>query len=257
MLGGVEDPIGERYISVLASEGFDYVELPLAQVMDLSDHQFNQLLILLQNNSIPCLSCNNFFPATIRLTGNQVDYLLIEKYVEKSMRRASLLGADIIVFGSSGAKNISSGFPYRLAYHQIVETLQIVEKYAARYNIQIAVEPLNRTESNIICNLSEGNQLVMDVDRPHIHLLVDYYHMNMVNDSLNTLNEVMPEIIHVHFAEPAGRKFPNPNNLNIYKNFFQVLLGNEYNNSVSIEAYTSDYIKDIRRSIYLMREMIS
>ncbi len=250
MLGDVGEPIGRRYIRNLKEAGYDYVELPLAQVMELPEPEFEDLLGELKVRGLPCRCCNNFFPASVRLTGEEADLEKAEKYIERAVARASRLGAKRIVFGSSGAKNVPEGFSHTRAFSQIVEVLQIADRYVQQEGIVIAIEPLNRTESNIILNLTDGKRLLQETDRQTVRLLVDYYHFMMEEESLDTLRQVMPDIRHVHFARPQGRTFPKKL-IAEYEAFFQVLREGGYTGGISVEAYSTDPERDIQEAAFL------
>ena len=43
MLGDKNDAVGRRYIGTLKEAGYDYMELPLAQIMELSETSFSEL----------------------------------------------------------------------------------------------------------------------------------------------------------------------------------------------------------------------
>ena len=68
LLASRDDPAGLNNLQSVSDVGFDYVELPLAELMQLSDKEFDRLLLQLEGLCLPCESCNNLFPETIRLT---------------------------------------------------------------------------------------------------------------------------------------------------------------------------------------------
>ena len=57
MLASPEDPVGAAYLPVLHRLGYDYVELPLAQVMDLPGDAFSALLEPPERKLQQFLSC--------------------------------------------------------------------------------------------------------------------------------------------------------------------------------------------------------
>lgn len=250
MLGTPENPIGSQYIPALAKAGYDYAELPLAQMMELSDSEFEGLLQSLSEAGLMCCCCNNFFPATVRLTGEQTDAKKIEAYIKNAVKRASRLGAGYIVFGSSGAKNVPEGFSKTKAFEQIVEVLRIAGDYTEQAGITIVIEPLNQLESNIILNLDDGMELLKSVNKPSVQLLVDYYHFEKEHETQETLQKVMPYIHHVHFAEPDGRVFPQEKKAD-YATFFDTLKKCGYSGGVSIEAYSPQPEKEIESAVFL------
>lgn len=68
----------------------------------------------------------------------------------------------------------------------------MIDTYAASAGIHIAIEPLNRQESNMIQNLEEGKKLMTEAGGPSIRLLADYYHFMLEKESLETLKKRIP-----------------------------------------------------------------
>ena len=85
MLGDKNDAVGRRYIGTLKDAGYDYMELPLAQIMELSENSFSELAEEAEKTSLPCECCNNFFPASVRLTGETVDPAKVQEYVKRAI----------------------------------------------------------------------------------------------------------------------------------------------------------------------------
>lgn len=79
---------GIDFIETLSEIGYDYVELPLAEMAALSEEEFLSLKRRIDRTGIKCEVCNNFFPKTMRLTGASVDYTEIMAYVDRALRRA-------------------------------------------------------------------------------------------------------------------------------------------------------------------------
>ena len=63
------DKTGVEIVEKIAQYGYDYIELPLAEMMQLSDADFAALCKRVERSGIRCEACNNFFPGRIRLTG--------------------------------------------------------------------------------------------------------------------------------------------------------------------------------------------
>lgn len=235
MFSSGSDPIGRKYLPTLSRLGYDFVELPLAQVMDLKNEEFAGLTEELRELSLPCACCNNFFPAFLRITGDKAAPSgVLDAYLEKALYRTAVLGADKVIFGSSGAKNIPEGFPYDKAYEQLIGVLRRVAAIAEPLGIMVGLEPLNNLEGNLIRNLEESARLMKDVSSPQIRLMVDYYHFSMEKEKLETLGRWMDQIIHVHIASPGGRTFPRREDMK----FLTALEKGGYKGGVSIEAYS-------------------
>jgi D-psicose/D-tagatose/L-ribulose 3-epimerase len=255
MLARVPGEIGIEYLEIFRDCGYDYVELPLAEIMDLPKEEYARIVAQLSEAGIPCESCNNFFPPTMRLTGPTVDSSAVYDYVDRALTAAGALGAKNIVFGSGGAKRYPEGFPKPEAYAQIVRLLQYVDGAAARHGITISIEPLRRAECNIINTFEEGVMLARDVGGTQIKVLVDIYHLTEEREPAAHIEEYGAYLSHVHFANPVGRVFPIPEDGSeaVYHEFCSAVLKAGYNSRVSCEAYTTDVSRDAPKALQLLQ----
>lgn len=258
------DKTGIEIIETAAACGYDYIELPLAEMMDLDDEAFARLKERVLASGIRCEVCNNLFPAKIRLTGSNVDMEVIRTYLEKALARARELGVENVVFGSGGAKNVPEGFSHEEAYRQVVEETRILAPIAEKNGITIVIEPIRKPECNIINTFREGVELAKEVDHPSIRVLVDYYHMCWEEESPEILLEYGREYLrHVHFANPnlgseearqEGRTYPASMEEWDYARFLEILKQIGYEGRVSIEAGASDFPAQAKAAIRFLRE---
>ncbi|MCL1795466.1 MAG: sugar phosphate isomerase/epimerase, partial [Clostridia bacterium] len=191
----------------------------------------------LERSGIPCLCMNNFFPASFRLTGPEADHAAALAYAERALSRASVLGADRVVFGSSGARNVPDGFPIDRARNQLVQLLAALAPLARRRDITIVIEPLNRIESNIVNTLEEGLALARAVNDPAVACLVDFYHAGISGDPCASIDTVGPLLRHVHMARTLGRSMPVLADEDAYRPFFSALRAVGYDETISLEAF--------------------
>jgi sugar phosphate isomerase/epimerase len=252
MISPSTDPIGIEIVETMAEIGFDYTELSLSDIAALPEGAFADLARRVERSRIQCEACNNFFPRTIRLTGAEARLHVALDYARHALDRAARLGARIVVFGSSGAKNVPVGFSRGAAWHQIVELLQQLGSIATQHNLTIAIEPINKLESNIINLAAEGLRLAREVSHPNIQLLVDFYHLMMEHEDPAIIMEAGPAICHLHFAKVEGRVFPAERDP-AYARFFEAMRSIQYSGRCSIEAYTHDFPTDARRAIRILR----
>jgi len=253
MIGPATDPIGIDTVETLAELGFDYVELSLADLAALPDEAFDRLACRLGRSGLACEACNNFFPRRVRLTGADACLDRALEYARPALARAASLGARVIVFGSSGAKNVPEGFPYDRAWLQIVLLLQTLGPVAAEHDLVIAIEPLNRLESNIVNSVAEGLRLAGDVQHPNVQLLVDYYHLMIEREDPDVVLRAGSAIRHVHVAHVPGRRFPVAIDAAASR-FFERLRRVDYAGRCSIEAFTDDFRADAARALRILRE---
>lgn len=247
---------GSEAASVLAELGYDYIELSLAHLTKLINTDFNSVKNTLVAFGIPCESCNNFFPPEVRLTGPDTDLMIILAYARKAIERAAELGASIIVLGSGPAKNLPYGFPKNQAWDQLVTLCQKLDPIAGSNNITIVLEPLRKSECNIINSVEEAHKLMRESNTKNIKILVDYYHMVAENESSDILLEAISDIRHVHLANPEKRSFPKSWNEHLnYQMFFKNLKKIRYNERISVEAFSDNFHEDAKISINFLNQI--
>lgn len=232
------DGTGQEWLESLAECGFDYVEMPTAQMMELDDQAFAALKERIARTGLTCETSNNFFPTYFRLTGPEVDLESVLDYARRALTRAEELGVQYLVFGSGPAKQVPQGFPLEEGYRQVVQLLKQVAPIAREHGVTIVIEPLRKAECNLINTFAEGVQLARDVDHPNVRVLVDFYHLTEEAEPVQHLLEDGREFLrHVHFANPTGRVFPVRGDEADYGPFIDALNTLGYDLHVSCEAY--------------------
>lgn len=235
------DGSGRELLPLLGSLGFDYVEMPMAQMMAYDEPSFERLFVRpLKDSGLPCHCCNNFFPGSIRLTGPDADHDAAIAYAEKAMARAEALGARKIVFGSSGARNYPLGYSREDAMAQMRDLLCRLEPLAARHGVTLVMEHLNRLESNLLNTLAEGVALVRELQLPHVRNLLDNYHLMIGNGSLDEIREAGSNLRHIHLARVLGRSLPCPGDETDWPGLWAALRDIGYDGDCSIEAYAPE-----------------
>ncbi len=238
----------------VAAVGFDYLELPVARFAVVSDAEFESIRQRVKATGLAVESCNDFFPPDLKLVGPTADSAKILTYAAQALSRAALLGAKIVVFGSGGARTVPESFPQEKAYKQLVHLLGELAPLAEKNGLTIAIEPLNRTECNIIFTLAEACELAERVGHPRIQVLADYYHLAMEREPVEHVTTAAPHIRHVHFSNPAGRGYHYSADEN-FSAFCRLLRENGYDGRMSVEAFSQNIEQDAAATLQLMRQL--
>jgi len=249
------DVSGLDVVPILKQLGYDYAELSLSHLCELTDKEFGKLADELNLIGFPIEACNNFFPPTIRLTGPEADFLIINSYLEKAFSRAIALGVKTIVFGSGMARMVPDGFQKEAAFGQLAETLCLINDYSSKYAITIAIEPLRIQECNIVNSYNEAMLLAKAVSEPAIKCLLDVYHLSQEGETLEIINEMPEMLAHVHLAEPNGRVFPMDGTKKILHRLFSNLHKIGYDSRISIEAYATNFEEEASIALSLLKEV--
>jgi D-psicose/D-tagatose/L-ribulose 3-epimerase len=113
-------------------------------------------------------------------------------YLRYSADCAAALGAKIVGGPLTGNPLVFAGRPpapvdegERLARKaRCVSGLKKAGDHAATAGIKLAVEPLNRFESDVLCTTLQGIELLDAIDHPAVGLMLDTFHMHMEEASI-------------------------------------------------------------------------
>lgn len=243
-------------IEILAKTGFDYVEIGFGDMAKRSDEEFEAFLAKLAELNFKCEAANSFVPGEIKLTGEEVDYAAVTEFVEKGMARAEKIGIKSVVFGSSGARNVPEGFPREKAYEQLVVFLRdYCGPISKKYGVNIAIEPLSTTETNIIFSVEDGVLLGRASGCDNVKGLADLYHMYNNNDDVDNIMKFPGEVIHSHIACGPTRNYPTPDDGFAYKPFVDALKAAGCAR-LSVEARSQDFAVDAKIAFDLLKALV-
>ena len=248
------DPLGLGVLDPMRALGFDYVDLSLRDLVALPVPERDALAARRGELGLPCEACNNFFPPEVRLTGPAADLATAVRFATGAIRTAAQLGAQVIVLGSSAARNVPPGFPLERAWDQLRGLGTALAPIAADHGVTIALEHLNRAESNIVTTVAEAARLVREVAHPQFRLLVDAYHMRQEHEDPAQLSGLASLIAHVHVAQEAARLFPTGDDATLAA-FFAALRATGYRGRISIEGFTQDFSTDAARGLRALRRL--
>lgn len=219
-----------------------------------SDDAFRASLDALPAAGLPYPVANCFVPGDLKITGPEVDNAALESYVTTAMRRAERAGVQVIVFGSGGARRIPDGFDAWVAHDQLVAFCRMAAAMAHNHGVTVAVEPLNRSECNVLTTVSECAALVNEVGHPSIRLLVDAYHLMRDDDLYESIVTHGPLLAHVHIATEKNRVAPGAEPCD-FSRFFDALAKARYTGRVSIEGKIPNPKTDLPAALTLMRKL--
>jgi sugar phosphate isomerase/epimerase len=227
--------------AALAEMGFEFVELHVQRHLKPEDDEaaFLPQLERIQRAVLPCAAANCFIPGHLKITGPQVDFDGLARYVEVACQRAQRAGIEIIVFGSGGARSIPDGFDCQQAWGQLVVFGRMLGPVAARHDVTIAVEPLNKGETNVLNATADCARYVREVDHPSVKLLIDGYHWALERESVADIVAAGPLLCHAHIATYQTRLAPGAEPCD-FDPFFQALRDGGYDGRISIEGKWDD-----------------
>lgn len=244
-----------EFSPMAADMGFDFVELRVPELFpEGSEEEFENTRQAIEKVKIPALSYNFFLPASLKVVGQEVDTDRFKSYVEVAVRRAASLGGKFIVFGSGRSRWIPTGFPRETALRQFHEAARIAGDIAQRQGMQIALEPLNHTEANLMHTVKEGVENMKAIDHPAVGVLADLYHMCLENEPLHHLFLAGDRLLHVHVCD-AGRATPGTRTYDLW-GFHTYLNAMGFNGAVSMECRFTNFTSEGPIALRVMQDVI-
>jgi sugar phosphate isomerase/epimerase len=236
--------------------GFDYFEPSAAAVAAISDRDFEDFRRHVLASRLRCKSFNSLI-RTLQVVGPNADLEAVTAYLNSTLDRCRQLGASIVVWGSASSRNVPEGFPRDRAWKQITTFLRRAGEIAQAQDIVVAIEPLRRQESNIINSGAEALELVREVNHPQVKMIIDYYHLREEQEDPEIVGRASREIVHLHFANPSGRRWPKMLNEDPeYGRFFELLKRIDYRGGISIEG-KGTFEDDAAASLKFFRQVLS
>jgi sugar phosphate isomerase/epimerase len=239
---------------VLRQSGADYIEAGVRRFLlpDKPEDAFAANLKAAQECGLPVLAANGFLPGSLKSTGPAANHEGVLNFAEIAFTRARRAGIKTIVFGSSGSRSIPEGFDHGEAEQQFIALLKKMGPLAGKHEVRVALEPLQRRETNFINTIPQGARIVRAVDHPSIRLVADIFHMLRMDEPPEHIRGAGDLIVHVHIAEKAKRTPPGVAG-DDFTAYFQALKDIGYKGLISIECGWKDLSRQLPVALKTMR----
>ena len=226
--------------------GIDYIEENMSKLLALTDTEFASRVRDYERLDVPVYSFNVFFAGDTQLYGEE---FLKEAgaYARKAFSRAAALGGKICVVGSGKARNIPDGFSRAYCEERFADILSILGERAEDFGIRLAVEPLNKGETNFINSVVEAADMARRVGQGSVGSLVDFYHFFKEGESDEALLKAGDCIIHSHMAAPdvTVKRMPIESDLPTIEHWARLLERIGFAEAISIECRYGDFAAEL------------
>lgn len=243
-------------LSLLDRLGYDFIDLPGAQLASMSELEFSELKHKLTPNRLPCMGFHASIPAEVKIIGQQVNNAIIKDYLEKLIQRAKELDVKFIGIGSPNSRKIPDGYEIEQADEQMLKFLETACELAGN-DINILLESLNKAETNYINTINEAEQLIDKLHYKNIGLVFDIYHFLMEQENPNLITSALvKKVKYLHIADPDKRLFPTKGRISVFENVINNLVACGYRGIISIEAITNQIDIDAKEGLKTVKELL-
>lgn len=232
---------------IIGNAGYNGVEIaPFTLVeegvQEITQDKRRQIKQAMKNAGIECAGLHwllapppqglHFTTPDEKLRQKSIDYL------DKLIDFCGDLGGEIMVFGSPGQRDTSQYLSIQEAINYFADGLAKVADHAKERDVKILIEPLPRTDTDVVNTLKEAIKIVNKIGHPSISSMFDFH---------NTLDETesMPDLIrnyykhiqHVHVQNMDGTLISSDAIPKEFIPVFRELKKNKYKKWISLEVF--------------------
>jgi D-psicose/D-tagatose/L-ribulose 3-epimerase len=190
------------------------------------------------------------------LRGSPADQKTGMDYVKKLIDQAEIIGCPSIigpVYSVVGLIGAHDDKVKKMHFDLVVKNLKLLADYAAKRNVQLCIEPLNRFETDFCNTVDQGLKLIKAVGKKNVKLHLDTFHMNI--EEKNQADAILKAGKHLAHFHACGSDRGTPGNDHIkWKPIVKALKKIGYDGDVVIESFTTD-VKVIARAAAIWRQM--
>ena len=196
------------YVERVKKLGFDILEISCASVPYMSREEIDTLKrakdehgIIITGGYGPKPS-ENIASADPAIVANTIEFW------KKTFPVLHELGVTIVGGGLYSYWPVDYSKPIDKAadWDRSVKGMRIMADMAAEYGINLGMEVLNRHEGYLLNEASEGVRYVEEVGKPNVKVMLDTYHMNMEEESIEEAILLAGDKLgHLHIGEVNHR----------------------------------------------------
>lgn len=219
--------------------GYDVVEIPVEDP-DIIDSQ--KVKDALEEYGLDAVVCGAFGPGRDLTHEDPEVHQQCFDYLNALMDFAADWNTGFIagpMYSAVGKARLVTPDQKKREWELAVTNLRKVCERAADQGLELAIEPLNRFESDLINTTGQARKLIKDINHPAAKMMVDGFHMSIEEKDLETaIRTAGDQLIHVQTSENyRGTPGTGQTNWDSFRRGLEVV---GYSGVVSIESFTSD-----------------
>lgn len=235
------------------SMGFDIFELSIEDPNLIDLHAVKDVL---DQNQLSGIICGAFGPDRNICSNDPTVRENAKTYIRWLIDAAEKIGSEVVcgpMYSSVGKEHLEEPSARQREWDLAVAGIRDMADYAAPKKVKLAMEPLNRFETDMINVVFQGNQFISEVGRNNVGFHLDTFHMHLEEkNSADAIRSAGERIFHFHACE-NDRGVPGTGQVH-WEGIVKALKEVKYNGPVVIESFTSQ-VKEIARAVCIWREI--
>jgi D-psicose/D-tagatose/L-ribulose 3-epimerase len=237
----------------IRATGYEAVEIPI-EYPEMIDGK--QVRAALDAEGLQAVSCGAFGPSRDLTHEDTSVHEVCFDYLRRCFELSNIIGATFVagpMYSAVGKARMLSPEKRKLEWERAVSNLQRVCSTAADHGQTIALEPLNRFESDLVNTAEDVVRLVRDIGHPAARIMLDSFHMSL--EEKNPEEAIVlagDQLIHLQVSEnyrgvPGTGQTPWP----LIRRGLQRI---NYQGVVSIESFTPE-VKELAGAVCIWKHL--
>jgi D-psicose/D-tagatose/L-ribulose 3-epimerase len=201
----------------------------------------------------PATSFALLFPGEVRIADPRVPIATIAEYLSVAFDAAAAVAEPDakIVLGSGTSRTIPDDVDRAAGEARFAEVLRTARDLAAERRLRIVLEPLNRTETNLLHTMEDCAAFLDREGIDGIGIVADLFHVMIEAESFDTVRGLGARIGHVHLSD-EDREPPGTGDWPIAE-FLAAVRAGGYEGSASIECHWTDFAAQFPEALAFVR----
>lgn len=233
--------------------GFDILEVSCETPTLIDVHEVGRIT---RDNGLEAIVCGAWGPNRDIAHVDPKRVQASKDYIRWLIDAAAELGSPTVcgpMYSGVGKAHLDDEFARRAEWQRSVEGVREMALVAADKGVRLALEPLNRFETDMINIVDQGLDFIDDVGKSNVGLHLDTFHMHLEERSSGAaIRKASDRIFHFHACE-NDRGVPGTGQVH-WQEVASALKEVRYPGPVVIESFTSQ-VKEIARAVCIWREI--
>ncbi len=238
----------------IKSYGYDAVEIP---VEDPSLIDLDLVKKALADQGLKAIICGAFGPSRDLTNDDPTLHQICFTYLDCCLEIASELGAGFVagpMYSAVGKARLLSPEQRKVEWDRAVSNLRKVCHRAGEFGLDLAIETLNRFETDLINTSEDLMRLIGDINEPQAKAVLDGFHLNIEEPDLESaIRRVGDKLIHVQVSENyRGTPGTGQTNWAAWKRGLEAI---NYRGTISIESFTPQ-VKELAGAVCIWKPLV-
>jgi D-psicose/D-tagatose/L-ribulose 3-epimerase len=236
--------------------GFDFVEIPIEDPGLIDGTAVRRAL---DDHELYCVGCGAFGPTRDLTHADPQVHAVCFDYIQRSLDLCTELGTDVFagpMYSAVGKRRLLPPEERRKEWQLAVANLRKAAELAAARGVRLAIEPLNRFETDLVNTAADVTRMVDAIGHPAAGVMMDSYHMNLEErDNEQALRTVGHRLVHVQVSDNY-RGCPGKGQVrwDAFKRGIEAAQAAGYRGGIAIESFTPE-IKELAGAVCFWRNM--